>query len=1200
MNEHDQHPNRTDAAASGPRRRRRYPWILLAVLVILITIIAAAPSLLSSPPLRDAALGWYNESIAGEVSVEDVSLSWLGGQSARTVVVRDSNGETALRLARFTTDLTLVDALRGRLSLGRTAVTGLDLDLKFAADGTNNLAAALGGESAAATVAGDGQAATQTGGGLMVPVTGNMSLDDSRITITAPDIAPIALENLSGGINMAGLDAPVELRFTGQSRQGDLDGRIDVDGRIDDLFSNGRLDPQNATAAVNASVEDLPVDALDQLLGLQGVLSAALGDRTSLTVEAGGDAARQHLTVNARSPNAELHLEGAVADYWFRLQNPARARLVVTPALVDEINRLAAREPDARLAEPVPLALNIERLDVPLEDFTPARVALESTLSTDNPVRLTGIENVGDLSVNDLVMQVSSANLGERVHLSLAGTPVTREGTGDLSIEADVQQAIDDAGALQLDQATVAAQSSITGVPTVLVDTALQQDGLLVDALGDRFGLQLNADTDQQGRIDIAVGLDSDRLQADSMQLVVDEQITLAQPAQLRVAVTPELGRRLLGNDAAYQLAETSEWTVELETLQVAVPTDQAPGIQPGATLLKAAAASPSLHLQEPGNGQVTRLEDLRLDIGAADGLDEVGFNGSARVLQPGGTLESLDASPLRVALQGETGLNDDASLKAVTSSLEASGAGLNATLNTVIEEGFSRLTLLEPSQFNATVTPELVAAWQDSAAPTVKLNENATVQGTLDSLVVPLSPFKLAGVQASGKADLGGAEAASISLQSPGGAVTRLDGTRVSFDFTGDDGGRGQLDLNARVVSNNDEPGNVSLKATASSLLDSDGNPDAGAMSLELDGTLQQLPVALVDQLLAMEGMASATLGATADVELSTRLERMRGPVSLKLTAPNAEADIKAMMEEQGLTLAEPLVARINPTPEFGSQVLAKVHPIFETTQRAEQPIRFEVPAEGVLVPIEDYAFDRIAVPEMTLDFGKVVLKSGWLLRGVIGLGQQFGKLESVQKDEWVAWFTPGVMEIRNGEILYSRRLDLLLAEKLHLATWGSADVSGDRSNLTLAFMPGTMERVFSITVADKDALHIPITGALSSPKVDFKKAGADLARLRAQEEVSGENPLAGALLGAVTGKATGSGGGPVPPPSVTPLPWAEQLEALDAAESRQQQQPDTGAQEPSQAQQEPDQPERKRSTEERVIEGIIDIFGNKKNKAE
>jgi hypothetical protein len=416
-----------------------------------------------------------------------------------------------------------------------------------------------------------------------------------------------------------------------------------------------------------------------------------------------------------------------------------------------------------------------------------------------------------------------------------------------------------------------------------------------------------------------------------------------------------------------------------------------------------------------------------------------------------------------------------------------------------------------------------------------------------------------------------------------------------VSFEFTGADGGRGELELKAGIRSSTGETGNLSFTASGSRMLGADGGLATETMTLELDGTLEQLPVALVDQILNMEGTATATLGSTADLQLNARLERMRGPLSLTLRAPAARADVQARIEDSGLTLAEPLTAEVEPTPEFGSQVLAKVHPIFETTQRAERPIRLEIPAQGVLIPLEDFDFDRITVPAMTLDFGRVVLKSGWLLRGVIGLGQRFGKLDSVQRDEWVAWFTPGVMAIRDGQIQYTRRLDLLLAEKLHLATWGSADVSRDRSNLVLAFMPGTMERVFSITVAGDDALHVPITGPLSGPGIDFQKAAADLARLRAQEEVSGENPLAGALLGAVTGKSAG-GGGSIPPPSVSPLPWAEQLEALDAAEAQQRQaEPSPPPQQADQAQPQ-EEPRKKPSTEEQVIKGLIDIFGGQK----
>lgn len=1181
MNEYDHQSNESRKRAAAPRRGRRYLWILLGLLLVLLAVAAAAPSLLSTPPVRDAALGWYNRSIAGEVSAADVSLSWLGGQSAREVVIRDARGEAVLRLGGFETDLTLVDALRGRFTLGRTVASGLDIDLRFAGDGTSNLAGALAGEPG-----------TETGdGGLVAPVTGNMTLVDGRVAVSAPGIDPIVLENLSGDVTMAGLDSPVRVKFSGQSRQGDLQGSIDLDGQIDDLFSNGELTPGSATATVNAGIEDLPVDALDRLLGFRGMLSAALGDRTSVNVRAGGDADSQDISIDARSPNAALNLEGNIADGRFRLRSPAGARLNVTPGLLDVVNSQGPGEPPARLAAPVPLELQIESLDVPLDNFTPAGIALEASLSAGDAVRLAGIDNLGELSINDLQLLVSSPGLGDRIHMSLAGKPVTRDGSGELTLEADIQKLIDDAGNVQLARATVAAQSTITGIPTAVIDSALQQNGLLVDAAGDVFALELNADTDPDGRINISASLDSERVRTGPVQLVVDEQIALAKPARLQLAVTPSLWRRLLGDDAL-QLTQPSEWILELETLTAPIPGGEAPAFQPAATQVKAAVSSASVQLAAPADARVTRLEQLRIDLDAGDGLDAFDFNGAADILQPGGQLESLNASPLRVSLKGGTGLNDDASLKQITSLLELSGDGLSAAANTVIEEGLSRLTLTGPSRFSLILTPGLVAEWQDSTAPAVTLARDAALQGTLNRLVVPLSPVDYAGLQLSGEAGLDGAGAEPVQLTSPGGAVTRLDNTRVSFEITGADGGQGRLGLDAGVRSDRDESGELALEASATGFLDAAGQPAMDGATLELDGGLQQLPVALLDQLLDMEGTATATLGPTADIELSSRLERMRGPLSISLRAPNARADVKARLGDEGLALSEPLVAQVEPTPEFGSQVLAKVHPIFETTQRAERPIRFEMPAEGVLIPIENYDFGRITVPTMTVDFGKIVLKSGWLVRGIIDLGRRFGKLESVDKEEVVAWFTPGVMEIRDGRILYSRRLDLLLAERLHLATWGAADVAGDRSNLILAFMPNTMERVFSITVPGDDALHIPITGPLSSPSMDLKKAGADLARLRAQEEVSGENPLAGALLGAVTRKATG-GGGPVPPPSVTPLPWTEQLKALDAAETREKQ-----SEAPAQAQPESDQakPEKKPSTEEKVIRGLIDIFGRDK----
>lgn len=1200
MNRVDKQPGAPRQSGGVPRGRRRYPWILLAVILVAAAVVAAAPALVSTSWGRNAAISWVNSSIPGKISAEQLSLSWLGSQSVRGLAIHDPRGQPVLKLNQFTTDLSLLAALRSRLSLGQTVVQGLSADLNFDAHGTSNLARALGTPGRAAPK-GDGSApegggsapgnggSARGGDGLLMPITGNMSLNDGRIALAASGIQPVVLENLAGTVETAGPDTPIKVALQGQSRQGELQGNITLNGEVSGLITDGKLDPAGAKVDINASVEDLPVDALDPLLGFGGTLSKALGDRTSLYLRASGGADRRNISVEARTPNGNLKLDGYMAGGRFALQKPAAAQLQLTPALVDALNPRTSGDPGPRLAKPVPLHLTLERLDVPLDPFTPANIAVQGTLEARAPIQFVGIREIGDMTLNDLRIAVDSPELGDNLRIQVDGKPVTRDKAGNLTVDAGIQRLFDDAGNLQLNGMMVQAESSITDIPTTLVDAALQQKGLLLDAVGPTFGLNLNADTDKTGNIGVSMNLDSARLHTGPVKLLVNDDVTLSQPARIRFVLGPELWRRLVGEASTYRLAEPAEWTLDLKTFKVPAPTGDAPAFQAARTQLQAALSTPAVIVNDPRNNRPTRIEALSLNLGG-DTIEMLDLTGSMRLVQPGGILESLDASPLKVTLDARTGVKSDNSLKKVESTVELDSAGLKAVLNTAIDENFKRLTLTAPASINTAVTPSLLASWQDQAGPRAVLRETTRIQASLERLDVPLAPFEYAGLTAGGNARID-----KLAIESPGGEITTLDDARVVFSFEGAGGGRAKFQIKGRVGSGARDPGDASLDMNAGNLLNADGELSADALSLELDGRLQQLPVALVDQILNMEGTAAATLGPTADLELNTRLDQGRGPLTLTVKAPNTRANLKAKFGDRGLTLAEPLVARLEPTPEFGRKVLAKIHPIFETTQRGEQPIRFEVPAEGVLIPIQDYEFSKMTVPEMTFDFGKLVLKSGWLLRGIVGLGQQFGKLEGVQREEWVAWFTPGVMEISNGQVHYARRLDVLLDDRLHLATWGSANVSDDRSNLILAFMPDTMERVFSITVADNDALHIPIQGRLSSPNVDFKKTAADLARLRAREEVSGENPLAGALLGAVTGRTTG--GGNIPPASVTPLPWAEQLRSQDAEEEQAGQTPD---EQPARTEQGTGQaePEKPRSTEEEVIRGLIDLFGGKKKK--
>jgi len=1166
--------DRIPGGSRGSRHSKRTRYLLIVPLIVLGVLAVAAgalPAMLSTDWGRQTALGWVNRSVPGNVDAEAISLSWLGGQSVQALAIHDPAGRPVLKLASFSTDLSLLDALRRKLSLGQTVIRGLEADLQFDADGTSNLDAALG----STPTEGNGD-----GGGLALPLTGNMALIDSRITISAPGIDPVLLDNLSGALEMTGTEAPVRLSFGGRSRQGELTGSITVNGQVSNLFPSGRLDPTGARAEVQAAIEDLPVDALDQLLGLRGVLSSALGDRTSVSIDANGDASRQNLDVDARAPGGELTLSGVIADGRFSLSRPAGAQLALTPELVAAVSRVVSGESNVvRLAAPVPLHLTVEQLELPVTPFNLSGIALGAGLDARGSIRLSGLQGVGKADVNDLHVVVDSPGLGERARISLNGKPVTQGQTGNLTLNVDVHKLLDKAGNLQPAEATVQAQSRISGIPTTLVDTVLKTDGLLLEAVGPTLGMDLDARTGESGRVDVSLNIDSPQLKAGPVRLVVDDQVALSETAPIRLDLTPALWRRLAGDGAALSLGEPSTVTLEISAFRMPLPAGGAPVLQPGRTMLRAALAAEPLSFRDAAGGIPTRIEDLALTL-EGDTLADIGVDVVASVIRTEGLLDALDASPMRLSLDARTGMNPDASVKAITSTLGLDSAGLRTTVKTSIEEGFTQLSLAEPAVIEAAVTPALLASTRSNATPAATLRKPAGVRATLERLVVPLAPFDYAGISAAGDLQLD-----TLAIEAAGGAVSNIEATEASFRFDGG-GGQAEIDLNSRIRAAAGESGELSLALTAANLLNSQGAITGEALSLTLSGQLQQLPSALVDQLLDTDGLVAATLGHTASVSIDTQLDKLRGPLSLSLDAANTRADIKARIGEEGLTLTEPLAAQLEPTPEFGQKVLAKVHPIFETTQRAEQPVRLQIPAEGVRIPIQDFDFSKVVVPGMTLDFGRVVLKSGWLLRGIVGLGQRFGKMDNVQREEWVAWFTPAVLKVENGQIVYTRRLDLLLDQRLHLATWGSADVLNDRSELTLAFMPDTMERVFSITVAENDALHVPIRGPLSGPAVDFKKAAADLARLRAQEEVAGENPLAGLLLGSVGGKVTGAG--PVPPASVSPLPWAGMLRERDAA--RQQDQ----ASEPQQG----EQPVREEppSTEEQVIKGLIDIFGKKK----
>src|SRR4051812_13336724 len=133
--------------STKPRRRRRWPIVLLVLLLLLVLLVALAPTLLSTSPARSFVIGKINQNLNGKVKIDQWSLGWTSPVRVTGLKVFDKSGAQILELPHLTTQLTLLDAARGHLRLGKVTVEGLDVLVRRDLQGNLNLSELMGSGS---------------------------------------------------------------------------------------------------------------------------------------------------------------------------------------------------------------------------------------------------------------------------------------------------------------------------------------------------------------------------------------------------------------------------------------------------------------------------------------------------------------------------------------------------------------------------------------------------------------------------------------------------------------------------------------------------------------------------------------------------------------------------------------------------------------------------------------------------------------------------------------------------------------------------------------------------------------------------------------------------------------------------------------------------------------------------------------------
>ncbi len=300
----------------------------------------------------------------------------------------------------------------------------------------------------------------------------------------------------------------------------------------------------------------------------------------------------------------------------------------------------------------------------------------------------------------------------------------------------------------------------------------------------------------------------------------------------------------------------------------------------------------------------------------------------------------------------------------------------------------------------------------------------------------------------------------------------------------------------------------------------------------------INSFPLQLTDIVAPGKGkLAEEMIGKTCSIQGSASIKKLlSGVIKADLNADHAKVHLDGAIKEGNFTLNSPAIASLELTREAGEVLLKGINPLLTSAAHSEKPITVTVDQKGVSIPLRTFSLNALTLPNVTIDVGKMVVKNGGALKVILAL-LKMGK--AANSDELNVWLTPIYLHVNNG-LVTCLRSDALVADQLHMITWGTADLVRDNLDMMIAIPLETLNKV-GIQIASNHperGLQIPIKGPSSNPKIETGRATAKLAGASATKVSSDKRvQLLGGLIQAAA--TVGEEDKPIPAQTTQPLPW-------------------------------------------------------------
>lgn len=251
---------------------------------------------------------------------------------------------------------------------------------------------------------------------------------------------------------------------------------------------------------------------------------------------------------------------------------------------------------------------------------------------------------------------------------------------------------------------------------------------------------------------------------------------------------------------------------------------------------------------------------------------------------------------------------------------------------------------------------------------------------------------------------------------------------------------------------------------------------------------------------------VAEVLLGhfATENGQVSESTDDNSGflPLRMGLWSECTEAKAEGFLDPKKMQihLVNPIKLEIDLTPDVGRIYLRRINPLLgeilgpAVVDEDMPDMVVYVSPRNMMLPAEHFA--------LSIEPMKVVVARGPLVGGILSLLSK-GRNNIIPKKQEIRVETSSInADFDTGGSLTCARFDLLLAGRLHVASWGTIDLIEENIEMILAIPETTLREVMGLSSLPKSYyLKIPIKGTFDQPQIDWNTASFNIAQQMLQD---------------------------------------------------------------------------------------------------